>query len=151
LIRALRPAALADKGLVAVLQEYTTDWSRRMGIGVDVRVQGERTTPLEIEEALFRVIQEALANVARHSDAEKVEVQLAWTGGQIFLAIQDDGKGFGTTHVEGKGLGLANMRERVEGLDGTLMISSSPGGTRVEACIPLAQALSHKTAEVGYE
>src|SRR5258708_1445202 len=148
LIRALRPAALADKGLGAVLHEYTTDWSRRMGIGVDVRIQGERTTPLEIEEALFRVIQEALANVARHSDAEQVEVQLAWTREQVSLAIQDNGKGFETTHVEGKGLGLANMRERVEGLDGTLAISSSPGGTCVEACIPLALANPHKTAEV---
>ncbi len=151
LIRALRPAAIADKGLVVVLQEYTTDWSRRMGIGMDMRIQGERTTPLEIEEALFRVIQEALANVARHSDAEKVEVQLAWTGGQISLAIADNGKGFGTTHVEGKGLGLANMRERVEGLDGTLTISSSPGGICVEASIPLALTNPHKTAEVVYE
>jgi signal transduction histidine kinase len=134
-----------------MLQEYTTDWSRRMGIGVDVHIQGERTTPLEIEEALFRVMQEALANIARHSDAEKVEVQVAWRGGQISLAIEDNGKGFETTHVEGKGLGLANMRERVERLDGTLTISSSPGGTRVEACIPLAQALPHTTAEVVYE
>jgi NarL family two-component system sensor histidine kinase LiaS len=151
LIRALRPAALADKGLGAVLQEYTTDWSRRMGISVDVRIQSERTTPVEIEEALFRVIQEALANVARHSNAEKVEVQLAWTERQVSLTIQDNGKGFGTTRVEGKGLGLANMRERVKGLDGTLTISSSPGRTRVEACIPLAQALPHTTEEVMYE
>ncbi len=148
LIRALRPAAIADKGLADVLQEYTTDWSRRMGIAVDMRVQGERTTPLDIEEALFRVAQEALTNVARHSDAEQVEVSLAWAGEQVSLTIRDNGKGFDPLRAAGKGVGLASMRERVEALGGTLAISTSASGTTVEASVPLVSSSLHNTAEV---
>jgi signal transduction histidine kinase len=151
LIRALRPAALADKGLVEVLEEYTADWSRRMGIAVEMRVQGERATPLEIEEALFRVTQEALANVARHSDAEQVEVQLTWIDEDVSLTIQDNGKGFDTLRAEGKGLGLATMRERVEALHGTLAVSSSASGTRLEARISLSHISPQEPLEVMYE
>ena len=68
----MRPAALAEKGLRAALHEYTTDWSRRMDISVDMHIRGERPASFELEAALFRVMQEALANVARHSDAEQV-------------------------------------------------------------------------------
>jgi len=151
LIRALRPAAIADKGLVEVLEAYTADWSRRMGIAVDVRVQGARTTPLDIEEALFRLTQEALANVARHSNAGQVEVHLAWTEDHLALTIEDDGDGFAVQRAEGKGMGLATMRERVEALRGTLAISSSADGTRVEALVPLAPASAPEPVEVLHE
>src|SRR5258708_21375461 len=66
LIQALRPAALEDRGLVAVLGEYVLEWSSRADIAAELRAQGERSTPLDLEEALCRVAQEALANVARH-------------------------------------------------------------------------------------
>jgi signal transduction histidine kinase len=142
LIRALRPAALADKGLAAVLREYTGDWSRRTGIAVDLRVQGEHATPLDVEEALLRVAQEALANVARHSGAQAVEVRLAWEGqpeaDRVCLTVRDDGRGFDPAQAEGKGLGLASMRERVAALGGTLRIDGGAGGTSVEACVPRA-------------
>ncbi|HLV99335.1 MAG TPA: sensor histidine kinase [Ktedonobacterales bacterium] len=151
LIRALRPAAIADKGLVGVLEEYTADWSRRMGIVVEMRVQGERTTPLEIETVLFRVTQEALANVARHSNAEQVEVQLAWTDEDVSLTIQDNGQGFDTLRAEGKGMGLGTMRERVEALHGALTISSSASGTRIEARISFSHASPEETLEAVYE
>ncbi len=151
LIRALRPAALADKGLVEVLEDYTADWSRRMGIAVDMRVQGARTTPLDIEEALFRMTQEALANAARHSNAGQVEIRLAWTDEQICLTIQDDGKGFAAQRAEGKGMGLVTMRERVEALRGTLVIASSASGTRIEASIPLTLARADESVEALYE
>lgn len=151
LIRALRPAALADKGLGDVVQAYAADWSRRMGITVDVRIQGQRATPLEVEEALFRVAQEALANVARHSGAEQVEVRLAWTGGQVHLTIRDTGKGFDALRAPGKGLGLANMRERVELLGGTLAISSSADGTTLEASVPMVFSSPREMAEVADE
>ena len=78
LIQALRPSALADKGLGGMLREYSDEWARGMGIPIDLRLQGERETPLLIEEALFRVAQEALANAARHSDARAVEI--FWSG-----------------------------------------------------------------------
>jgi signal transduction histidine kinase len=137
LIQALRPASMADKGLVALLQEYTEDWSRRMGIPVAFHIQGERTTPLDREEALFRVVQEALANVARHSEADNVELHLTWTTAQITMTIQDDGHGFLRRTTARKGSGLANMRERIEALAGTCMIASSTAGTCIEVSLPL--------------
>ena len=136
-IQALRPAALEDLGLAMVLRDYARDWSRRVGIAVDVGVQGERTTPLQIEEVLFRVSQEALANVARHSRASEVKIQLTWNEEEVGLSIGDNGQGFDTARTTGKGLGLTSMRERVEALHGRLSISSSIEGTTVEAHVPL--------------
>ncbi len=138
LIRALRPAAIADKGLAVVVQEFAGGWSRRMGIAVDVRIQGERETPLDVEEAICRVAEEALSNVARHSGARMVELWLAWEAEWLRLTIRDDGVGFEVARAGGKGLGLTSMRERMEALGGTLRIASSTEGTRVDACVPLA-------------
>jgi signal transduction histidine kinase len=137
LIRALRPAAISDRGLVAVMRAYADDWSRQMGIGVDVRVQGARATPLDVEEALFRIAQEALANVAKHSEARRVELRLAWEDDQVSLSIRDDGNGFDVSRAAGKGLGLASMRERAEQPGGALAIASAPDGTCVEARVPM--------------
>ncbi len=138
LIQALRPAALADKGLVAVLGEYAREWSQRSGIDVDLRVEGERATPLDIEEALYRLAQEALANIARHSGAAHAEIQLAWEDAWLRLTVRDDGKGFDVAGADNKGMGLASMRERVQVLGGSLSLASMPGDTCVEACVPLA-------------
>ncbi len=120
-----------------VLQDYARDWSQRVGIVVDVRVQGEGTTPLQIEEALFRVAQEGLANVARHSRASGVKIQLTWNEEEVCLSIRDNGQGFDTARTVRKGLGLTSMRERVEALHGRLSIASSEEGTTVEAHVPL--------------
>jgi signal transduction histidine kinase len=153
LIQALRPAAIADKGLAAVLGEYTGDWSTRTGIGVDLRVQGERATPLDVEEALYRVAQEALANVARHSEATQAEVRLVWEADRLRLAVRDNGLGFDVATARGKGLGLASMRERVEALGGRLTVTSAPAETCVEAEAPLVAAGTgaRELAEVAHE
>jgi signal transduction histidine kinase len=151
LIRALRPAAIADKGLVAVLRDYAADWSRQTGIAVDVRVQGERATPFDVEDTLFRVTQEALANAARHSAARAVEVRLAWEDDHVRLTVQDDGNGFDLAAAEGRGLGLANMRERVAALEGTLTISTSREGTHIEACVPSALVSLREAAEAAHD
>jgi signal transduction histidine kinase len=150
-IQALRPAALEDRGLAVVLQDYARDWSQRAGIVVDVRVQGARATPLQIEETLFRVSQEALANVARHSGAGNVKIQLTWSEEEIDLSIRDNGRGFDTARTTGKGLGLVSMRERVEALHGRLSISSSREGTTVEAHIPLVPVDVSIKAEASHE
>jgi NarL family two-component system sensor histidine kinase LiaS len=147
LIRALRPAAIADKGLLAALQDYADDWQRRMGIEVTLQAQGAQTTPLDSEEALFRVAQEALANVARHSSAQQVELSLIWSADRVSLTIHDNGKGFDPARAAGKGVGLASMRERVEALHGMFLVSSSETGTTIEASLPL----SPKLAEAAYE
>jgi signal transduction histidine kinase len=138
LIQELRPAALANKGLAAALRDYCADWSRQSGIAAEVRTQGERDAPFEAEQALFRVAQEALANVARHSGATHAEVWLAWEQSTLMLAIQDDGRGFDAGDMEGKGVGLRSMRERVEALGGALLVASTAAvGTRVEARTPI--------------
>src|SRR5262249_13890746 len=129
LIRELRPARLEDKGLAVVLREYTEDWSRRMGIPVDIHIQGERVTAVDIEEALFRVVQEALANIAHHSGAAHVAIHLVWGGVRVRLTITDDGTGFDVAHANGRGVGLASMRERVAAHKGRLHIASVAGAT----------------------
>jgi signal transduction histidine kinase len=150
LIRALRPASVAGKGLAVVLRDYASDWSQRMGIATGMQVQGERATPLDVEEALYRVGQEALTNVARHSGAQEVTIRLEWpeAGDEVRLTVADNGKGFDVKNADGKdpapnrngGLGLASMRERVEALHGTLDIASSPDGTIVRARVPIVVA-----------
>jgi NarL family two-component system sensor histidine kinase LiaS len=145
LIRALRPAAISDKGLVAALQDYTNDWQRRMGVEVKMSVQGAQTTPLESEETLFRVAQEALANVARHSHAQQVELSLTWSADQVHLTIHDNGKGFDPAHLAEKGMGLSSMRERVEALHGTFLVSSSEAGTTIKVSVTLSTLASARS------
>ncbi len=141
LIRELRPAALQGQGLVPALQEYLDAWSRRTGIRADLHVQGRRHLPLEVEQALFRVAQEALSNVARHSRAQTVVLRLQWEPDAVVLAIQDDGVGFRPEEARGRGMGLTSMAERVQDLGGTLEVHSEPGkGTRVVARIPRPRA-----------
>ena len=133
LILELRPPALKDKGLATALRDYVADWSRHSHMATDVHVQGERALPLELEQTLFRIAQEALANVARHSHAHHVGLQLDYANDSVTLAIADDGQGFDSGILR-NGVGLHSMRERVESLKGTLIIESAPGrGTRVIA------------------
>jgi NarL family two-component system sensor histidine kinase LiaS len=140
LIRELRPAALGDKGLAAALRELCAEWSGASGIAAEVRTQGERATPLEIEQALFRVAQEALSNVARHSGATTADLRLAWEDARLTLTIADNGRGFDVAERVGAGYGLGNMRERIESLGGDLRLSSGlngSGGTVLEARVPV--------------
>lgn len=134
LIRELRPAALDGRGLAEALREYVADWSRRTQIQSDVRVRGERSVPLETEQTLFRVAQEALANVTRHSHANHVAVELIYTNTSVALGIGDNGVGFETENVKPKSVGLASMRERMEALGGYLQVVSRPNvGTHIVA------------------
>ncbi|HEX6708757.1 MAG TPA: sensor histidine kinase, partial [Rubrobacter sp.] len=138
LIQEMRPAALEGKGLAVALREYVARWSEGAEISADFRVQGEREVPLEVEQALFRVAQEALANVARHSGAGHVEVDLAYTAGSITLRVVDDGRGFDPARSPGGGFGLQSMHERLVRLGGYANVDSAPGkGTRVECVCPL--------------
>jgi len=138
LIQEMRPAALEGKGLTAALREYLARWSEGAEIPADFRVQGEREVPLEVEQALFRVAQEALANVARHSGAGHAEVDLVYTAGTITLRVADDGRGFDPTRNPGGGFGLQSMHERLVRLGGYVNVESAPDkGTWVECVCPL--------------
>ena len=137
LIGEMRPAALEGKGLAAALREYVARWSEGAEIPAEFHVQGERGVSLEAEQALFRVAQEALANVARHSGARHAEVDLTYSAGTITLRVADDGRGFDTARGPGAGFGLQSMRERLVRLGGHVNVESAPGkGTRVECVCP---------------
>ena len=133
LIRELRPSGLEHKTLDTALREYVTQWSRQNGIAADLKLNGASSVPMTSEDTLFRVAQEALANVARHSQARHVRVELAHQWDEIALIIEDDGAGFDMGRVE-KGVGLDSMRERLEETGGHLEISSEKDrGTKVVA------------------
>jgi NarL family two-component system sensor histidine kinase LiaS len=138
LIGELRPAALEGKGLSSALRDYVEDWSRRAEIPAEVHVRDEREVPLELEQAIFRVAQEALANVAKHSAAGSVEVDLIYASGSMTLRVADDGRGFDPAKNPGEGFGLQSMHERLEKLGGRVEVESAPGkGTRVTCVCPL--------------
>ncbi len=134
LIRELRPAALEGKELVAALRELATSWTQQTDIVANLRAEDTQTLSLAVEEALYRVAQEALANVARHSKATLVQLILTITDDTVTLSIVDNGQGFDTTRQGPMGVGLFSMRERMKALGGDVEVESTPGkGTRIVA------------------
>jgi signal transduction histidine kinase len=137
----LRPPVLDAFGLVASLQWYAQQFAKRTGIRVEVRgVEGPRFGP-DVEIALFRIAQEALTNVTRHSQAKNVRVDLQDRAEETVLTIEDDGVGF--EPAGGRrgniGYGLISMRERAEAVGGTFETSSEKGrGLRVTVKVPRA-------------
>jgi signal transduction histidine kinase len=134
-ILALRPTALDDMGLFAALEGYGRRVLSEAGIALRVRSTGQsfRLSPA-IENVVFRVMQEAINNVARHSHARTCRLLLASTGKTLRACVQDDGVGFDFAAVADNGhVGLKSMKERVEVVGGQLLIESQPGsGCRVE-------------------
>jgi signal transduction histidine kinase len=131
LIQELRPVALQGRGLPVAIREFALDCANQADIEINVRIRGERTLPLEIEQTLFRIVQGALANVVRHSHASHADIWLIYDTLHVKLIISDNGCGFNTRKIH-HGLGLQSMRERVETLNGSLTIKSRVGlGTRI--------------------
>ncbi|MEM7112425.1 MAG: sensor histidine kinase [Chloroflexota bacterium] len=141
LIRALHPAAVAEQGLTTAVHTYAQEWKKRTQIDITVLPQGERPLALYAEQALYRVIQEALNNVAKHAHASLVIILLIWLDSSVTVQIIDNGQGFEPKRQDSNGYGLHTMKERLAELDGTLEISSSTDeGTKVIATLPLYQA-----------
>lgn len=141
LIRELRPVELEGKGFGVALRELVTQWSHQTNILANLQLESKQTLPLLAEEAFFRVTQEALANVARHSQATMVQVQVASEQGKDTLSIRDNGQGFTLNTSDGKGFGLLSMQERMRALGGHVDIKSTPGqGTCVVACCERQQS-----------
>jgi PAS domain S-box-containing protein len=142
----LRPSVLDDLGLVTALERYTEDFARTRGIAVALHTTGleQHRMPVAVETALYRIMQEALSNVARHAGAHHVRVTMARQDGTVTLVIEDDGQGFDPARpaarpTAARGLGIHTMRERAAVHKGTLTIDAAPGrGTRVAVEIPLA-------------
>jgi signal transduction histidine kinase len=137
LIHALRPVALTGKGLSPALRELCTDWSLQTGIATTVEIADGLSLSPAAEGEVFRTVQEALANIARHSGATQAEISATAERGWLHLYIGDDGHGFNVALAGEQGLGLRSIRERIEGLQGTVLLSSTPEGTRVEVSLPM--------------
>ncbi|WP_410539091.1 GAF domain-containing sensor histidine kinase [Streptomyces sp. KL2] len=135
----LRPAALEEDGLVAALRSQVQVLDRAHSARVVLDAEGVRALPAAQEEALLRVAQEALHNALRHSGARRVAVSLARRGTGAVLRVADDGSGFDPSAVRraGRRLGLVSMRDRADGVGGTLRVDSEPGrGTVIEMEVP---------------
>jgi len=137
LILELRPEALEQDGLTMSLRRLVAPMASRHGVEVALELGEEPTAELEAKEALLRIAQEALQNVARHAGAAHVRVGLAAAAGMVALEVADDGVGFDAEAIYAGHLGQKTMRERAELVGGTLEVSSAPGaGTRVLARVP---------------
>jgi signal transduction histidine kinase len=136
----LRPAALDDFGLAPALERLVETHRARDATAIDVEVRlgpGERL-PAEVETAVYRIVQEALTNVARHASATRISVLVARKNGNVVAVIEDDGTGFDPATVRDDSLGLAGIRERVALLGGRLRLETAPGkGTTLAAEVPL--------------
>jgi signal transduction histidine kinase/ligand-binding sensor domain-containing protein len=145
LIQEMYPVELKEKGLPTVLREYIFEWESRCEIQVTFDLINTYPLSLKVEQALYRIVQEALANIARHSRATRVDIMLEYLPGQVNLTIADNGQGFDMSHRP-SGVGLRSMQERIYMVGGKLMIESLPGqGTRVVASAPTAQNVARET------
>ncbi|HTU36215.1 MAG TPA: sensor histidine kinase [Candidatus Acidoferrum sp.] len=141
----LRPPLLDELGLGAALNWYVEGFTKRSGIEVKVDVQRDLPRLLKEKElALFRVIQEALTNVMRHSGSRTAEIHVAFNAEAVTLAIRDEGKGISRKRFSkaGKahGVGIMGMRERIQQFGGTIEVHPLPHGTEVVAVMPVGYA-----------
>ncbi len=145
----LRPLVLDDLGLVAAVEWLAHAFTQRTGVPCQLQVDESLELQEPFATGVFRIVQESLANVAKHAHAGKVVLELRARGDFLLLRVQDDGVGFRPLAPRPpQSLGLAGLRERVRLLRGELKVDSSPGaGTRVEALIP-APAPAFKAGEL---
>jgi signal transduction histidine kinase len=152
-VEASRPEPLDSGHFPDALAEVAQQWSSMNGVAVEITTTGE-VVPLhpEVEVALLRTAQEALANVAKHANASRAGLTLSYMGDSVTLDVRDDGDGFevpaaASVHGRAVGFGLTAMRQRVSRVAGTLTIESEPGaGTAVSARVPAIPA--QREAEV---
>ncbi|MEV4312766.1 sensor histidine kinase [Actinocrispum sp. NPDC049592] len=144
-VQALRPAPLERSRLPDAIAEMAQAWSQTSGVSLSVDTNGTPVPMITgIEVALFRVAQEALANVAKHAGASRAGITLSYLDDVVLLDVRDDGAGFvvsAQSPGESSGYGLETMRQRLLGVGGTLEIESGPGeGTAIGASVPAIRA-----------
>ena len=138
----LRPSMLDDLGLIAALHWQARETLRRSGIHVTVTADdADMDLPDAHRTTVYRIVQEALQNVVKHSGARQVQIVIRREAHRLTVVVQDDGRGFDPEST--RGLGLLGMHERINGLDGTLHVASEPGkGTIVSFTLPLETELA---------
>ena len=148
----LHPPLLDEVGLLSALAWYVDGLSKRSGIETSLDVQPGDFPRLgaEVETAVFRIVQEALTNVFRHSEASKVWITLTQKDGMIVVAVRDDGKGIDRKIEElqpgSVGVGIGGMKQRAREFGGELRLSNVHPGTLVELVIPGSSVLREPTA-----
>ncbi|MGE0405892.1 MAG: GAF domain-containing protein [Candidatus Korobacteraceae bacterium] len=139
IVARLSPLVLQELGLVAAIRKEAKDLAKNTGVRVRVLIDEEmgRLAP-ECETAIYRVVQEALHNVAKHAQAKSVTVQMAQQDGLMRVSVEDDGQGMLKSSFNGRSFGLAGIRERINSMGGVVRVNSVRGkGTSLEADIPL--------------
>lgn len=139
-------------GIVATIRSWCKEFSERHRMEIEFKSHDVHSSlPRDVSLSLFRVLQEALRNAARHSGANKVEVALSGIGDRIHLTVSDSGRGFEVaTALQGQGLGLTSMQERIRLVNGTIAIQSRPmGGTIIDIRVPLPPADSLREIAAG--
>jgi signal transduction histidine kinase len=145
IITELRPAALDELGLRTAIEALLDRHREQGGFAIDDELSlpgpadAEERLDGDLETAVYRMVQEALTNVAKHARAERVRVAVGVTEGELRIEIRDDGVGFDPESA-GEGFGLAGMQERVALAGGTLSVDSDAGGTVLTACLPVRHA-----------
>ncbi len=141
IITELRPAALDELGLGTAIEALLERHRVQSGFEIEEELalpgsaEDEARLGEELETTVYRLVQEALTNVAKHAGAEQVRVAVGQADGKLLIEVQDDGAGF-DPELASEGFGLAGMRERVGLAGGTLSIDSGEGGTLVSVCLP---------------
>jgi signal transduction histidine kinase len=136
LVDELRPRSMAGQDLSETLKEHAAEWSHRSGIALAIHITGNDGLSVEAQEILFRIAQEALANIARHSSASHAEIFLDHGADAATLTVKDDGRGF-DAQAQHAGIGLRSMRERAEAIGGAFSVESTPGqGTQIIVTLP---------------
>jgi signal transduction histidine kinase len=144
----LRPSMLDDIGLSAALSWYARQFSESTGIRVSLSDDGSADgLPDSHKTSLYRIVQEALTNCARHAEAHSAQIHLSAEDDRYVLSIEDDGKGFDPKNRP-RGLGMIGIQERIDEMNGTLRVRSSPGaGTRISVEIPVARGAGREQSE----
>lgn len=131
LIQELRPPQLESKSLSTALKDYVSEWAKRNNIETDIDIGDDLSLSVNEEQAFFRVIQEALSNIARHSHAKQAMVELIQEESDILLCIADTGEGFDINH-QPMGVGLLSMQERLTQIGASFLVRSEQGhGTQI--------------------
>jgi signal transduction histidine kinase len=143
LSHALHPVVLDEAGLESALDVYLPAFERQNGISIRYEKSGaSRELDREVSIHLYRVIQEALTNVARHAATKNAAVRLAFDADRVTLEVEDDGVGFGLKH--GRGMGLVSMRERAEMVNGRIeFLAGRNGGALVRVTVPVIREEAH--------
>jgi len=140
----LHPPLLDENGLAEAIQWYTQGLTKRSGLTVELDISGDfDRLPQDVELAVFRIVQEGLTNIHRHSGSKNAIIRLSRDGDNVLLEIQDHGRGISpeklaAINLQQTGVGIASMRERVHQYHGEISIQSDSMGTTISITLPVA-------------